>query len=78
MVAEDQPEGGEGIDRPMARARILVGLEAAPSRAWRRPKRRKTSEMVTRIEMTMRTMMIHVWSICGISKVEMLITRLSK
>lgn len=27
-----------------------------------RPKRRKTSEVVTTMEMSMRTMMIHVWS----------------
>lgn len=36
--------------------------EAGPERAWRRPKRRTTSEMVTKMEMMMRTMMIQVWS----------------
>lgn len=33
-----------------------------PSRADRSPNRRKTSEMVTIMEMRIRTMMIHVWS----------------
>lgn len=59
----DQPEEGEGgKERPMARAMILAGVDVAPSRAWRSPKRRKTSEMVTIIEMRIRTMMIQVWS----------------
>lgn len=37
--------------------------EAGPDRACRRPKRRTTSEMVTKMEMMMRTMMIQVWSV---------------
>jgi hypothetical protein len=63
----DIPEGAARGDRPMARAMMAAGLVAAPSRACRRPKRRKTSEIVTRMEMMMRTMMIQVWSVgCGL------------
>ena len=57
---EDHPEDGEGSGRPMARAMILTGLGEALSRAWRRPNRRKTSDVVTRIEITINTMMIQV------------------
>lgn len=54
---------GEGVtDRPMTRANMLAGVPAGPWLEWRRPKRRKTSEIVTMIEMMMRTMMIQVWS----------------
>lgn len=45
----------------MRRARIVAGDEAPP-RACRSPKRRKTSEMVTTMEMAIRTMIIQVWS----------------
>lgn len=40
-----------------------AGDEDDPSRAERRPKRRKTSDMVTMMEIRIRTMMIHVWSV---------------
>jgi hypothetical protein len=39
---------------------ILAGLDVVPWLAWRRPKRRKTSEQVTMIEMIIRMMMIQV------------------
>lgn len=48
--------------RPIARAMILAGLDVAPWLACRRPKRRKTSEQVTMMEMMIRMMMIQVWS----------------
>lgn len=52
---------GAGDVCPRARERMVVIVEDAPfSRAERRPKRRKTSEVVTRMEMMMRTMMIQV------------------
>ena len=58
---------GEGVtDLPMTRAKILAGVPAEPWLAWRRPKRRKTSEIVTMIEIMMRTMMIQVWSRMGL------------
>lgn len=41
---------------------ILAGLDVAPWLACRRPKRRKTSEQVTMMEMMIRMMMIQVWS----------------
>lgn len=57
-----QSEDGEGADRPMTRAKILAGVPLGPWLAWRRPKRRNTSKVVTRIEIMMRTMIIQVWS----------------
>lgn len=55
---------GAGEVWPRARERMVVIVEDASfSRAERRPKRRKTSKVVTRMEMMMRTMMIQVWSI---------------
>lgn len=59
----DIPDGAARGERPMARAMMAAGDVAAPSRACRRPKRRKTSEIVTRIEIIIRTMMIQVWSV---------------
>lgn len=59
-VNEGQLEDADGMFRPMARERILAGLAEAPSRACRRPKRRKTSEMVTMMEIMMSTIMIQV------------------
>lgn len=47
----------------MTRVRIAAGLEEAPSRACRRPKRRKTSDIVTMMEIRIRTMIIQVWSV---------------
>lgn len=58
---------GEGVtDRPMTRAKILAGVPSGPWFALRRAKRRKTSEIVTMIEIMMRTMMIQVWSGMGL------------
>lgn len=62
-VVYDEPEGEAEAERPKARAMMAAGVAAAPSRACRRPKRRKTSEIVTRMEIMIRTMMIQVWSV---------------
>ena len=57
-----QEQTGAG-ELPRARVRmVVIVVEAPPSRAERRPKRRNTSEVVTRMEMMMRTIMIQVWS----------------
>lgn len=67
-LAAEYHSDGEGVmDRPMTRAKILAGVPAGPWLAWRRAKRRKTSEIVTMIEMMMRTMMIQVWSRMGLA-----------
>ena len=50
-------EGEDREKRDAARVPAVV-----PFPVERRPKRRKTSEVVTRMEMMMRMMMIHVWS----------------
>lgn len=50
---------------------MLAGFAEAPSRACRSPKRRKTSEMVTMMEIRIRTIIIQVWS--DINRVSMLV-----
>lgn len=66
LAAEYHSDGEGATDRPMTRAKILAGVPAGPWLAWRRAKRRKTSEIVTMIEIMMRTMMIQVWSKMGL------------
>lgn len=54
-------DGGVGFRAREKRA-AAKEVDEAPLPEERRPNRRKTSEVVTRMEMMIRTMMIQVWS----------------
>jgi hypothetical protein len=54
-----------GGERPIARAMILAG-DVVLWLACRRPKRRKTSEIVTMMDMMIRMIIIQVWSVNGL------------
>jgi hypothetical protein len=61
---EHEGRAGEGLSRRALASKPAPKLAAdGPFPAERRPKRRKTSEVVTTIEMRISTMMIQVWSV---------------
>lgn len=59
--AGQEQDGGVGFRAREKRA-AANEMDEAPLPEERRPNRRKTSEVVTRMEIMIKTMMIQVWS----------------